>query len=234
MSIKLQIKHDYTFNNQNLFNGLSDSIIKELQSGSVIMKFGVGESIFNEGEMPLGIYRVKKGMVKKFTSTSFASHHIFYICKEDEFLGYHAVISHDSYVDSATALVDSEIEFIPKKTFMKALDDCPKLQKHLFESLGLEFRVFVNATKVLAKYTVRERTALNLLILENKFKSTNQDVTEIIINRDDLASMVGTAKESVVRTLKEFKEDRLITTKRSSIFIKDYDGLVKASYIDVV
>jgi CRP-like cAMP-binding protein len=82
---------------------------------------------------------------------------------------------------------------------------------------------------VLAKHTVRERSALNLLILESKFQVNEDTETEIIINRDDLASMVGTAKESVVRMLKDFKEEQLITSKRSSIFIKDYKGLVKVA-----
>jgi CRP-like cAMP-binding protein len=130
---------------------------------------------------------------------------------------------------SAIALVDCTIEFIPEQDFIKAVDMSHQLSQRLLKNLSHEFRVYINATKILAKHTVRERAALNLLILETKFRNDSQNDTEIIINRDDLASMIGTAKESAVRMLKDFKDEQLITSKRSSIFIKDVNGLVKVA-----
>ncbi len=144
-------------------------------------------------------------------------------------LGYHAVLSEELYPDSAIALLDSEIDFITIQDFLNAVNSSHLLTQRLLKNLSHEFRVFINATKMLAKHTVRERSALNLLILESKFQVNGETETEIIINRDDLASMVGTAKESLVRMLKDFKEEQLITSKRSSIFIKDYNGLVKVA-----
>jgi CRP-like cAMP-binding protein len=129
----------------------------------------------------------------------------------------------------AIVLLDSEIDFIKTQDFINAVNSSHLLTQRLLKNLSHEFRVFINATKVLAKHTVRERSALNLLILESKFQVNEKIETEIIINRDDLASMVGTAKESVVRMLKDFKEEQLITSKRSRIFIKDYKGLVKVA-----
>jgi CRP-like cAMP-binding protein len=66
------------------------------------------------------------------------------------------------------------------------------------------------------------------LILQRKF-SIIEGFSEIEMNRDDLASMVGTAKESLVRMLKDFKDEKLISTKGRIIFIEDLKGLVKAS-----
>ncbi|WP_431134333.1 Crp/Fnr family transcriptional regulator [Psychroserpens mesophilus] len=225
---KLLIK-DYGFNNQDLFSGLPDSICEILKSNRSTLIYKTGDHIFKEGEKPQGVYRIIKGKVKKMSQTNFGSQHIFYLCKELEYLGYHAVLSKELYADSAIALVDCELEFIPEAAFLKAVDLSHLLSQHLLQNLSHEFRVYINATKLLAKHTVRERTALNLLILEIKFRKGSQKNTEIIINRDDLASMVGTAKESVVRMLKDFKEESLITTKRSSIFIEDYDGLIKVA-----
>ncbi len=219
----------YSFDNQDLFSGLSDTICKSAFTNKITAYFKAGDSIFKEGNEPKGIYRIKKGKVKKFTATNFGTEHIFYICKEDEYLGYHAVLSEELYPDSATALSDCEIEFIPKNDFLNVVDRSQKLSQRLLKNLSHEFGVFLNATKLLAKYTVRERAALNLLILESKFRENTLEDTAIIINRDDLASMVGTAKESLVRMLKDFKDEKLITTKGRSIFIKDYKGLAKVS-----
>lgn len=229
MEIKELVNKHYSFNNQDLFVGLPESVCKIITSNMMTLLFKAGDYVFREGEKPKGIYRVKKGKVKKLAQTNFGTQHIFYLCKEGEFLGYHAVLSEEMYPDSAIALVDSEIDFIPESDFIKAVNTSHKLSQRLLKNLSHEFRVYINATKILAKHTVRERTALNLLILETKFGRNTQKGTEIIIHRDDLASMVGTAKESVVRMLKDFKEEQLITTKRSSIFIENYDGLAKVA-----
>jgi len=219
----------YSFNNQDLLLGLQKSTITLLETNSKILSFQAGESIFKEGESPTGIYKVIKGKVKKLATTNFGTEHLFYICKEGEYLGYHALLSEELYADAATALVDCELEYIPKKDFLKAIDTSHLLSQRLLRSLSHEFGVFINANKLLAKHTVRERSALNLLILEAKFRTEPQAETEIKINRDDLANMVGTAKESLVRMLKDFKDEQLITTHGRSIFIKNYEGLLKVS-----
>ncbi len=223
------IDTEFGFNNEALFLGLPEHVCSILKSNMSSIQYKAGDYIFKEYDQPLGIYRVSSGKVKKLTTTDFGTEHIFYICKQKEFLGYHAVISQEKYADSAVALVDSSIDFIPIKDFQRAMEASNELIQRLLKTLSHEFRVYINATKILAKYTVRERTALNLLILECKFRSGTQDQTEIIITRDNLANMVGTAKESLVRTLKEFKDDNLISTNRSSIFIKDYKKLLKVS-----
>ena len=219
----------YKFDNQDLLSGLTDLECEILNENKVITYFKAGQEIFKEGTTPKGVYRVKKGKVKKVTATNFGTEHIFYICKEDEYLGYHAVLSEEDYPDSATALLDCEIEFIPKNDFLRVVNESHLLSRRLLKKLSHEFGVFLNATKILAKYTVRERTAINLLILEEKFREATNVISELEINREDLAGMVGTAKESLVRMLKDFKEEKLISTKGRIIYIEDYQGLVKVS-----
>ncbi|QHI36252.1 Transcriptional activator protein Anr [Kordia antarctica] len=223
------LHNKFSFSNQDLIQGLPKSIVTILEANTKTIQFLAGTTIFQEGESPTGIFRVKKGKVKKFTTTNFGTQHLFYICREDEYLGYHALLSEELYADTATALTASEIEYIPKKDFLKAIDASHLLSQRLLRSLSHEFGVFINATKLLAKYTVRERSALNLLILEDKFRLASEVEVEIKINRDDLSNMVGTAKESLVRMLKDFKDEKLISTNGRSIFIKDYEGLLKVS-----
>jgi len=218
----------YNFNNQDLLSGLTTAECERLTANKEILKFKAGTQIFKEGTEPKGLYRVLSGKVKKYTATNFGTDHIFYICGENEYLGYHAILSEEEYPDSATALLDCEVAFIPKNDFLNVVSTSHLLSQRLLKNLSHEFGVFLNATKILARYTVRERTAINLLILQRKF-SVKESLKEIEMNRDDLASMVGTAKESLVRMLKDFKEEKLISTKGRIIFIEDLEGLVKAS-----
>jgi CRP-like cAMP-binding protein len=218
----------YNFNNQDLLSGLTTAECDRLTANKEILNFKAGTQIFKEGTEPKGIYRVLSGKVKKYTTTNFGTDHIFYICGENEYLGHHAILSEEEYPDSATALLDCEVAFIPKNDFLNVVSTSHVLSQRLLKNLSHEFGVFLNATKILARYTVRERTAINLLILQRKF-SVKESLKEIEMNRDDLASMVGTAKESLVRMLKDFKEEKLISTKGRIIFIEDLEGLVKAS-----
>ncbi|WP_281778012.1 Crp/Fnr family transcriptional regulator [Croceibacter atlanticus] len=218
----------YNFNNQDLLSGLTTAECDRLTANKEILNFKAGTQIFKEGTEPKGIYRVLSGKVKKYTATNFGTDHIFYICGENEYLGYHAILSEEEYPDSATALLDCEVAFIPKNDFLNVVSTSHVLSQRLLKNLSHEFGVFLNATKILARYTVRERTAINLLILQRKF-SVKESLTEIEMNRDDLSSMVGTAKESLVRMLKDFKEEKLISTKGRIIIIEDLEGLIKAS-----
>lgn len=221
----------FNFDNQDLMSVLSDFECEILTKNSTVTCFQTGQEIFKEGTVPEGIYRVKKGKVKKVTATNFGTEHIFYICREQEYLGYHALLSEEVYPDSAVALTDCKIQFIPKLDFLNVVSSSHELSRRLLKNLSHEFGVFLNATKLLAKHTVRERTAINLLILNNKFKESTNPETEIIINREDLANMVGTATESLVRMLKEFKEDKFIYTEGRVIYINNVEALLKVSNI---
>ncbi|NAS30225.1 cyclic nucleotide-binding domain-containing protein [Flavobacteriaceae bacterium R38] len=218
------------FNNENLFEDLPQEILDILNANKKIFYFTAGQVIFSERALPKGIYIVETGKVKKYTTTSFDREHIFYVCAEKEFLGYHALLSEEPYPDSAKAMTKCKIMFIPKYDFLLAVQNSVLLKDRLLKSLSHEFGVFINSTKILAKYSVRERTALNLLILSEKFKKEEGDEkTNILVNRDDLANMVGTAKESLVRMLKDFKEEKLISSHGREITILNLQGLIKAS-----
>lgn len=102
------------------------------------------------------------------------------------------------------------------------------LSNGLLKALGHEFSLFINSITNLVTKTVRERLAFTLLILEEKFKSTElpQGPSEINMSRSDLANMVGTAKETLVRLLREFKDAGYIETSGRSIRITDRKGIV--------
>lgn len=217
----------FTFKNENLFHGLPEEVASLLKNNQQKAAFKEGEIIFREGDGPKGIYRVTKGLVKKMTLTHFRLDHLFYLCKTGEYFGHHALLSNENHNDTALALTSCELAFIPKEDFLRALDLSHVLTHRLLKSLGHEFNVFITYSKILAIHTVRERMAIFILVLHEKFKSDLNPSSPIMLSRDDLASLVGTTKESVVRTLHDFKEEGLITVEGRSIYVRDMDGLIK-------
>ena len=181
-----------------------------------------GEMLFREGSYPTGIYYIKKGKVKKYKTDKDGREQIFYVCKRGELLGYHALLSEETYTDSSSTLEESTISFIPKDDFLKTVQSSPILSNRLLKCMSHEFGVLVNSITVFAQRSVRERLALSLLILRDKYKKEEQggQPVELTLSREDLAKMVGTARETLTRLLHDFKEEDLIETHGRKIILK--------------
>jgi CRP-like cAMP-binding protein len=187
-----------------------------------------GEIIFREGAYPAGIFYIKAGKVKKYKLDKEGKEHIIYVANRDELLGYHAILSEDRYPDSAAAIEESRIVFIPKEDFLAALNQSAILNKRLLKTLSHEFAVLANSLSMFAQKTVRERLALQLIVLREKYKENFKPgmPVEINMSRDDLANLVGTGRENVIRVLTEFKESGILQTKGRKIIIHDVNQLI--------
>jgi len=104
------------------------------------------------------------------------------------------------------------------------------LSRRLLRTLSHEFVVLVNSLTVASRRPVRERLALQLIVVREKYKSeTNNSPVEINLSRDDLASLVGTARENVVRILSEFKEEGILSTRGRKIMVRDIKRLIEVA-----
>jgi CRP-like cAMP-binding protein len=215
----------------------SESILKDLPPEDFAMLtankteqlYSKGEIIFREAAYPSGIFYIIDGKVKKYKVDKEGREYIIYVANQGEILGYHAILSEDRYPDSASALEKSRIAFIPKEDFLNTLQQSSVLSKRLLKTLSHEFAVLANSLSVFAQKSVRERMALQLIVIREKYKVNFHSgmPVEINISRDDLASIVGTVRESAVRILTEFKEAGIVETKGRKIIVHDVNKLIK-------
>jgi CRP-like cAMP-binding protein len=191
--------------------------------------FAKGETLFRENFYPTGIYYIKKGKVKKFKRLEAAGEQIIYVANTGELVGYHAILSDERYPDSAAALEESIINFIPKEDFLLTLQHSNILKGRLLKTLSHEFTVLANGMALFSQRSVRERLALQLIVLREKYKINFQPGMDVKINmsREDLANLVGTARENIVRVLSEFKAAGILSTRGSAIIIHDIIKLVE-------
>ncbi len=210
----------FNFKSNSVIEGLPEEDVALLKQHMVSHSYKKGEILFREGSYPTGIYYIKKGKVKKYKTDKEGKEQIFYVCKKDELLGYHALISEEKYTDTAATIEESEIAFIPKDDFLKAVQTSSVLSNRLLKVLSHEFGVLVNSLTVFAQRSVRERLALCLILLRDKYKEEESTLpVELDLSRDDLAKFVGTARETLVRLLHDFKEERLIETRGRKIIL---------------
>ncbi len=189
--------------------------------------FKKGKLVFYEGGIATGVFLIKRGRAKIFNTGIYGKDQIFYIYKRGDLLGYHALLCNEPYEDSCEALEDCEILFISKTDFDNLLQKIDKLKLLLIQNMSHEFGVLVNMITILAQRTLRERLALYLLILDERYH--NDAIQKSIINlpREDLANIIGTTRESLGRLLKEFKDEKLIEIDKRTIEITKKDTLKK-------
>jgi CRP-like cAMP-binding protein len=218
----------YHFNTGSLLEGLSKEHFRLLKSSMLRMEKKKGEIIFKKGTASKGVYIVRKGKIKIYQVNQDGKSQILYIYKKGEFFGYKPLLCNETHPITAAVLEDAVITFIPKVPFFSVLKISPQLSNRLLFNLSHEFSVWVNTATAFAQQTVKERFALTLLILNEKFKKEgSKNPVELNLSREDLASYVGTAIETLVRILREFKEKKILEVKGRKIKIINTDALIE-------
>ena len=232
MSIKDIFPIDkWDFKSESVIADLPLQDFKLLTANKTEKLYKKGEIIFWEGAYPAGIFYITEGKVKKYKLDKDGREQIIYVANTGELLGYHAILSEDRYPDSAAVLEESKIAFIPKADFLDTLQQSEVLSRRLLKTLSHEFAVLANSLSMFAQKSVRERLALHLIVIREKYKVNFQAgmPVEINMSRDDLASLVGTARENVVRVLSEFKEAGIVETRGRTIIVQDVTKLIAIS-----
>lgn len=230
MSIKGVFPIDkWDFKSESVLADLPLDDLELLTANKSEQVYKKGEIVFREGAYPAGIFYIIDGKVKKYKLDKDAKEQIIYVADTGELLGYHAILSDDRYPDCAAALEESRVAFIPKEDFLETLNHSKVLSRRLLKTLSHEFAVLANSLSMFAQKSVRERLALQLIVLREKYKVNFQTGMPVEINmgRDDLASLVGTARENVVRILTEFKEAGILETKGRKIIVHDVKKLIE-------
>ena len=179
--------------------------------------------IFMEGDLPNSIFFVKSGNVKAFKSNQDGKELITNLYKENDFFGFEAVLEKTNYQESAVALQDSEVVIIPQRDFMTLLVGHKDVSASFISLLCRKVAEKETQLLNLAYNSVRQRIAEALL----KLIQANGGNDKIQVSREDLAKLVGTAPESVIRGLSDFKDEGLIEIENGKVKVLQSKRLEK-------
>src|SRR5690606_13129863 len=219
----------FTFNSQYILSELPFNDREFLEQIMVDKKYRKNQPIFTEDTLPSGIFYLQSGKVKKYKMDNDGREQIIYIYNAGEFFGYSSVLSESTYGDTAVAIENSIISFITIKDFNEILKNSSSFSRLLLKSLSHEFSVLANLMAVLSQRTVRERVALNLLILHDKYKVDKIENTQILLSRSDLANMTSTVIATLARVLHDFKHDGLSSRDGRKIQLWNIERLIKVA-----
>jgi DNA-binding response OmpR family regulator len=182
--------------------------------------------IFAEGDAANRVFLILKGKVKTFRSNEYGKNYTTSIYSEGQYFGHLAMIENLSQPDFAEALEDTDLLAINKAAFMELLYRNQHVAARFIKLLANDVLHKEEMLAAMAYNSLRKRIADTLVQLHKKY-SNAVNVLDIRISREDLASIVGTATESLIRILSEFKHDHLIDLQASEITILNLEKLTK-------
>jgi CRP/FNR family transcriptional regulator len=212
-----------------LFTQLTRQELDTLSQHKTCIRYKKGQTLFYEGTRPMGLFCINSGKVKVYKISSEGKEQILKLAKPGDFLGYRALISEEFYNSSATVIEEGAICYIPKSDFLEILHRNPTFFRSMAKQVAHELGVMEQKLVTIAQKSVRERLAATLLMLKETYgmEDDESDLIDIALSREDLANIIGTATETVIRLLSDFKSQKLIGLQGKKIKVLDARGLIR-------
>ena len=217
---------------KSVFCGLCAEETELVSASKKFFIYKKGELIFKSGMRPRGLYCVYNGKIKLTQTNADGKEQIIHLAKSGDILGYRAILSEDKYSCSAIAIEDSTLCLIPSGLFTSLVEKNPKLAFEIFRLFSNELKIAENNITSLAQKSVKVRLAQSIFLLKGCYGVEKDNCTiDITITREEIASIVGTSRETVIRFLSELQKDKVIELNGKKIKIIDYKKLTEAANI---
>ncbi len=199
----------------------------EEQDSQTFLKKNV---LYSEGKRPRHLYWLKKGKVKSFRQHEDGKEYITNLYVEGDYIGYIPLIEDSLYEDTAVVQEDAEIVALSKEAFLEALFSDMALAGKFIKLITHNVKDKEERLLHMAYDSLRKRVAKALVDIHEKFFRDQPGIRAIDIPREDIAQYVGTATESLIRTLSDFKSEKLIEIQQAKIRITDMARLKNLLY----
>jgi len=188
------------------------------------------KTLYSEGKRPKYLYYLKSGKIKTFKIHEDGKEYITNLYAPGDFFGYLPLLENHSYEEAAEVLEDAEVVLIPKDDFLASIYGDLSLAGRFIKIIAQNVKEKEERLLSLAYGSLRKRIARALLDIDSKFNREKSEATALSISREDIAQYVGTATESLIRTLSDFRSEKLIEIREGKIRILDAPKLNSLLY----
>ena len=224
------LKKEYAADIHGLHDFMRDAgredALKALSEDRNINHYKKKQLIYSEGNHPLRLYFVQKGKVKTFKSNDDGKELTVGLFREGDFFGYISLLENTVYRETAEAMEESQVAIIPRDEFESLINENPEVARRFIRMLASNVSEKEDQLIGLAYNSLRKRVADALMTLQRKYHRSNAEPFSIHISREDLANIAGTATESLIRTLSDFRAEKLIDIRDGYIVILNEKKLV--------
>jgi len=215
----------------SIFKYLTPDEIEALNFEKDFRQYKRGDILYQEGNRISGFFCINSGIIKVFKTGFDGKEQIIRFAKKGDIIAYRSVLSNELACTSAKVIEDCQVCFIPSEILISFIKSNPAYALELLKLACHELGEANSFITDIAQKTVRERLAEILLLLVHDFGLDDEQFLNISLTREELANIVGTATESVIRLLSEFKSDKLVELNGRKIKILNTKGLEKISNV---
>lgn len=214
---------------KGIFCSLEKGDLDEVSKHKVTNTYKKGQTLFFQGNPPFGLYCVSQGKIKVTKTGNDGKESIVRLATGGDILGHRSLFSSESYTATATAIEDSVVCFIDKKFIYKAIQEQPSIAINIINKLSREMGAAETRSASMFQKNVRERLAELLLSFKASYgvKEGNRTKIDIKLTREEMASIIGTANETIIRFFSEFKDEGILEQEGKTIYIKDEEKLIE-------
>lgn len=216
----------------SVFCRIEDSDVLNVNLNKSRFTYNKGDIIFHQDTLPLGLFIIEKGKVKIYKGIGNGRDHIVRLTKAGDIIGYRALLNDAPYGSTAEALEETDVCFLSKDLFNEILKNNRSISEKIIELLSEELQHTETLLSGNSIKPVKARVAEMILDIKEKFGFEKDNSTlNITLSRADLSNLVGTATETLIRTLMMLKEEHLIDIAGKKIKILDQRKLIQVSHM---
>lgn len=226
-SIKRPNEEECDVSGFQLFKKLTEQELIRLNYDKTCSLYKKGSIIYREGSRLTGFYCVTKGILKIYKTGTDGKEQIIKFAKKGDIVAYRSLLSQELACTTSKVIEEAVLCHIPYQTLLYLIQNNWAFSHHMLQIVCKELREANDYITDIAQKTVRERLAEVLLLLKDSFELDKANTLQISLTREELANIVGTATESIIRLLSEFKHDNLIELNGRRIKLLDIASLTK-------
>lgn len=213
-----------------IFCELGSTELADVAKHKVMNRYKKGQTLFVQGTHPYGIYCISTGNIKLTKSDASGKESIVRIVGRGDVIGHRSLFTNANYGATATALEETEVCFLDKKYILEVIEKQPSVSLSIINKLSRDMGAAEEKISSYHQKNVRERLAELMLLLK---QSHGEDLGDgrfkinLKLTREEMATMIGTANETLIRFITEFKDEGLIEQEGKTLFIKDEERLLE-------
>ncbi|MFL5784578.1 MAG: Crp/Fnr family transcriptional regulator [Bacteriovoracaceae bacterium] len=214
---------------KGIFCDLEEHPLREVGQHKVTNTYKKGQILFYQGNPPFGLYCINNGKIKVTKTGTDGKESIVRLAGGGDVLGHRSLFSNENYTATATVMEDTTVCFLDKKYIFQAIENEPSIALNIIRKLSREMGSAESKNAAMFQKNVRERLAELFLSLMKSYgvKEGKRTRLDIKLTREEIASMIGTASETVIRFITEFRDEGLIEQEGKTIYVINEEKLLE-------
>lgn len=233
-STKLECEHCQSLL-KGIFCDVEKPVLGEISKQKITNLYKKGQTLFAEGNHPHGIFCISSGNIKLTQQGNDGKETLVRVVTKGDVLGHRSLFSDDAYHATATAMEDTRVCFIDKSFIMQMIRAEPSIAMNVIEKLSRDMGSAEHRISSMHTKNVRERLAELFLMLKEShgIKEDTRTRIDLRLTREEMATMIGTAPETLIRFITEFKDEGLIEQEGKTLYVVNTQKLTEWSGIEL-